>query len=351
MTATTRRWGMLFFHLLGGDMEQSDTLAANWPGHGPAASEPMGRSAMHHDERSGSGQAYLRRLEPYLKDDANVQAGWYPRAPIQYTRGMRANAHYFSHPKWMDDWLENVHRYPQWRERWLAVTGPLDGKVLVDIGCGPGNVLATLGGKPRMAIGVDVAEGSLQRAAAVGYVPLQADAHDTPLASGIADIVSINGSLHHCDDMAAVLAEAARLVKPGGVLITDHDPQHSAWNFRGLAMLMWKMRVPIYRWMKRGGHAAADNEQYWALATELHHRPGDGVSESLLRGAFEPRGWQVKVLAHNHFVGAEVFEGQIGRAPLKMRLAQTLSGIRTGTPQAAMSLFCVAHAPGGPDVK
>jgi len=298
----------------------------------------------HHRDEFGYG--WLRQLRPYLREDANVSAGLYPHAAFRCTGGMLANAHYFSHPKWMDDWLAHVHRYPQWRERWQAAIGSLDDKVLVDIGCGPGNVLATLGGKPRVAIGVDIAEGSLERAASVGYVPLHADAHDIPLASGIADIVAINGSLHHCDDMARVLAEARRLVKPNGILITDHDPQQSAWDFRGLAMGMWRLRLPIYRWLKFGGHAAADNEQFWALATELHHRPGDGVSEAFLRRALEPDGWRVTVLPHNHLVGAEVFTGEIGRPPLKIRLAQWLSGIKSGTPAAAMSLFCVATPPG-----
>ncbi|MCA3185821.1 class I SAM-dependent methyltransferase [Cupriavidus sp.] len=327
-------------------MEQSEPFAGAWPESATPFDSPAAPPLASHEARNRAGQDYLRRLQPYLRAGAAVKAGWCPRAPIRYTQGMRANAHYFSHPKWTDDWLARVHRYEEWRERWHAVTGSLDGKVLVDVGCGPGNVLATLGGTPRMAIGVDVAEGSLLRAAAVGYVPLQADAHDMPLASGIADIVAINGSLHHCDDMAAVLAEAARLVKPGGLLVTDHDPQFTAWDFRGVAMLMWRLRVPIYRWLKRGGHDSTDNEQYWALATELHHRPGDGMTESLLRGVLEQRGWQVKVHPHNHYVGAEVFEGKIGPSPLKMRVAQRLSGIRPGTPQAAMSLFCVARAPG-----
>lgn len=287
----------------------------------------------------------LERLQPYLKAGADVHVAPFPRAGFQYSQGMRANAHYFSHPKWMDNWLAEVHRYPQLRDRWHAVIGSLDNKVFVDVGCGPGNVLATLGGKPRVAIGVDIAEGSLLRAARVGYVPLQADAHDMPLETGIADVVAVNGSLHHCDHMTRVLHEAARLVKPGGVLITDHDPQRSAWDFRGTALLMWRLRVPIYRWLNRGGHASADDEQQWALATELHHRPGDGVSEALFRGALERDGWQVDVRAHNHYVGAEIFEGAIGRAPLKIRVAQRLSGINAGSPQAGMSLFCVARAP------
>ncbi|WP_130391319.1 class I SAM-dependent methyltransferase [Cupriavidus agavae] len=301
--------------------------------------------AARHDPSTHTARTYLDRLQPYLKPDARVGAGKFPEATIQFTRGMLANAHYFSHPKWMDNWLAEVHRYPELRERWLSVTGPLDGKVLVDVGCGPGNVLATLGGKPRIAIGVDIAEGSLVRAASVGYVPLLADAHDMPLASGIADVVAINGSLHHCDDMAAVLREAARLVKPGGVLVTDHDPQRSAWHFRGIAMALWRLRVPVYRWLNRGGHAAADNEQQWALATELHHRPGDGMTEALAHSVFDAMGWNVGVFPHNHYVGSQALSGDIGDAPLKIRVAQRLSGIAPGTPQAAMSLFCVARPP------
>ncbi|WP_255581569.1 class I SAM-dependent methyltransferase [Cupriavidus sp. AU9028] len=291
-------------------------------------------------------EGYMERLRPYLKPDAKVHDGTYPESAIPwFTEGMHANAHYFSHPRWMDDWLAFVHRYPELRDRWLGVLGTLDGKVLVDVGCGPGNLLATLGGKPLIAIGVDIATGSLERAASVGYVPLRADGHDMPLRSGIADVVAINGSLHHLDDMRRALIEAARLVRPGGYLILDHDPQQSAWDFRGIALLAWRMRLPIYRWLKRGGHTAADDEQIWALATELHHRPGDGLTRELVNSTLRPLGFDIQIYPHSHYVGREVMTGTMGRPPLKIRLAQRLSGIDPNSPAAALSLFCVARKP------
>ncbi|MGO4326357.1 class I SAM-dependent methyltransferase [Cupriavidus sp. M-11] len=287
--------------------------------------------------------AYHARLQPYLQAGTVLRGARLPKAAIaRYTTGMRANAHYFSHPLWMDEWLQNVHRYPELRERWHAAIGTLDDKILVDIGCGPGNLLATLGGQPREAIGVDIAPGSLAMAARVGYAPLLADAHGLPLRTAIADIVAINGSLHHCDDMEGVLAESARLVRPGGVLVLDHDPQQSAWDFNGAALLMWRLRLPLYRWLGRGGHRAADDEQRRALATELHHRPGDGVSERLLRGTLEPRGFKVEIYPHSYRVGKDVLDGNIGRPPLKLRVAQRLSGIDPASREAALSLFCVA---------
>jgi len=83
------------------------------------------------------------------------------------------------------------------------------------------------------------------------YEALQADAQDLPLQSGFADLVIVNASIHHCDDMAQALKEAARLVAPGGMLVIDHDPQLSAWDFRGLGLLLWKSRLWIYRFTKK----------------------------------------------------------------------------------------------------
>ncbi len=262
------------------------------------------------------------------------------------TPGLRANAHYFSHPRWMADWIEQVHRYPELRERWIAAAGDWTGKIVVDIGCGPGNLFASLGGTPTMLIGVDVAAGSLRIAESRGYCPLLADAHDVPLDSGIADLVAINGSLHHCDDMDVVLREAARIVKPGGLLVVDHDPQRSAYDLRGVGRLLWKLRLPIYRWMKKGGHSPIDDEQTWALATEIHHQLGDGVTAELFCDTLQPLGFDVRLVPHNHQVGAEVLNGAMGRAPLPIRIAQRLSGRSPQSVDAALTIMCVARKSG-----
>jgi hypothetical protein len=115
---------------------------------------------------------------------------------------------------------------------------------------------------------------------------------------------------------------------------------------RGIALLLWRLRLPLYRWLKHGGHRAAEDEQTWALATELHHRPGDGVSESLLRSTLEPLDFSVDIYPHSHYVGKEVLTGVMGQAPLKVRLAQRLSAIDPRSRAAALSLLCVARRAG-----
>ena len=286
-----------------------------------------------------------RRLEPFLApgQELSVVDGL-PAGPFRKdTQGLRANAYYFGHPIWVKAWFDGVHRYPELKDRWQAATETWDHKVVVDVGCGPGNLFATLGGQPKVLIGVDVSAGSLHWAKDVGYLPLLADAHALPLRSQFADVVALNGTIHHCDDMGEVIAEASRLVKPGGLLVADHDPLLPAYDLRGLGKALWDLRLPIYRLMRRGGHSPEGDEQTWAAETEIHHRPGDGVTANLFTDVLEPRGFTLKLYPHNHRVGAEVLNGKRGRAPFSMRVAQRLSGIDPGSDTAALSLLCVAR--------
>lgn len=283
-------------------------------------------------------------LKPYIADDfkGDLDKEDILNFPISTSSpAIEANSYYFGHPEWAKCYFDNCHRDLVFKSCWEVATGSWDNKIVVDIGCGPGNLYATLGGKPQLLIGVDISYGALSMAKHLGYIPVRADAHQLPFISNFADIVVLNATLHHCDHMDVVLGEAARLVRPGGILITDHDPQLTAWNFRGLALWLWNLRLWLYRLTKRGGHASAA-EQTWGLATEVHHRPGDGVTPELYYKILEPLGFSVKIYPHNHTVGAEVLQGNYGESDKKYRFAQFWSGINPNSPQAALSLMCVA---------
>lgn len=284
-------------------------------------------------------------LEDLIGGDRAIQ--WksenFPTFPIPNPSPfLQANADFFSHPQWAKTYFDACHRYPNFRERWLAAAGSWDDKIVVDIGCGPGNLYASIGGSPKLLIGVDVSPGSLKMAQAIGYTPVLADAQDLPFVSGFADIVALNATVHHCDDMARVLTEAARLVRPGGTLVVDHDPQMSAWDYKGLAMLFYKIRLPLYQSIFRNLHMER-GERLAALSTEAHHRPGDGVTPALFYENLRPLGFTVDLYPHNNTAGAEVLKGNPGRPPhWRYGVGQRLSGIDPNSPEAALSLMCVA---------
>jgi 2-polyprenyl-6-hydroxyphenyl methylase/3-demethylubiquinone-9 3-methyltransferase len=95
------------------------------------------------------------------------------------------------------------------------------GAVLVDLGCGGGLLAEFVTGKGYRHVGVDLSASGLVRAARRGIAVVRADAQRVPLAAGCADVVSAGEILEHVPDPAAAVAEACRLLRPGGLLVLD----------------------------------------------------------------------------------------------------------------------------------
>ena len=91
--------------------------------------------------------------------------------------------------------------------------------VLVDLGCGGGLLAPHVSGYRH--IGIDLVESALGHAAAHGVVPVRADVARLPLADGCADVVSAGEILEHITDLSTVVAEACRVLRPGGTLVLD----------------------------------------------------------------------------------------------------------------------------------
>ncbi len=102
---------------------------------------------------------------------------------------------------------------------------------LVDIGTGTGRMIELFGAQAESAIGVDRSPEMLRLAraklsAANSPADLrQGDMYALPLAAACADVVILHQVLHYAQQPSAAIAEAARLLAPGGrLLVVDFGP-------------------------------------------------------------------------------------------------------------------------------
>src|SRR6266545_526155 len=93
------------------------------------------------------------------------------------------------------------------------------GRVL-EVGVGTGIVAAALRARGRQVHGVDLSAAMLRRALdRLGPTVVQADALALPVASAALDNVLFVAALHVIGDVAGAVAEAARVLRPGGRLV------------------------------------------------------------------------------------------------------------------------------------
>ncbi|MEV8531934.1 class I SAM-dependent methyltransferase [Streptomyces sp. NPDC051211] len=114
-----------------------------------------------------------------------------------------------------------------------AVLGllPPDTATLLDLGCGTGIVTTRLTRPGLRVFGLDASPGMARMAAGRGVPVALASAAALPLPDARVDAVSAVWLLHLLRDpgaVAAVVAEAGRVLRPGGVFITtvDKDAGH-----------------------------------------------------------------------------------------------------------------------------
>jgi ubiquinone/menaquinone biosynthesis C-methylase UbiE len=104
---------------------------------------------------------------------------------------------------------------------------------IADVGCGTGIVTVRLARPGRRVTGIDQSAG--MAAVAAGRLPgriLLGDVSRLPLASGSADAVTMVWLLHLLSRpaSAAAVAEAGRVLRPGGLLITTVGKDDAAFS-------------------------------------------------------------------------------------------------------------------------
>ena len=190
------------------------------------------------------------------------------------------------------DYTRQAQTYDETRAASPSVLGPLrqalagaPGRRLADIGGGTGNYSRALRDEGWEPVVIDREPAMLAHAAAKGLATIEGDAQRLPLADASVDAAMLVSMIHHVEDQSAALAEARRILRPGGRLalmvftredvadlwISDYFPSTRRWITEShlpldalLAMLPGSHRIEVvFRDLEDGSLAAlaADPER------------------------------------------------------------------------------------------
>ncbi|RSD16361.1 class I SAM-dependent methyltransferase [Amycolatopsis eburnea] len=173
---------------------------------------------------------------------------------------------------------------------------PHTARVVVDVGCGSGIVTRHLAGQQRLVIGVDRSAGMIRLASRrLPRRTVLGDATVLPIRSSTADVVLMIWVLHLLRDPEPVLAEGARVLRSGGVLITTVDkndaPFRAPSDFADVTAAARRELVP---------QASDHHDRILRLAADHDLQPLDEATFVGIGQGRSPRQWR------EHIAGGHV---------------------------------------------
>ena len=202
---------------------------------------------------------------------------------------------------------------------------------VLDVGSGPGNITVGLAETvaPGIVYGIDTEQSQVELAQAVTASLQQenatfqiGDATSLPFEDGFFDAVHCHDVLMHIPDTRAVLAEAMRVLKPGGVIscremITSSSFTHPDFGVIGKA---WEMFGDLIA--TDGGHPEMGKD------LKVHLRDA-GFTGARISGAFEVYSTPEEIdfiygVALNWFLSQEMTEIALEYGASTVELAQAI---------------------------
>ncbi|MBL70814.1 MAG: ArsR family transcriptional regulator [Rhodobiaceae bacterium] len=184
------------------------------------------------DESAQLGDLLAEIIGSLPLGDHELQRDRERLAEVRAERAERAQAYFAANATQWDSLRANHIPETAIEERMGELIGRRNIDLLVDLGTGTGRMLEIFGTRATRAVGFDIstdmltiARAKLDELAAENCQVRQGDCANVPLEDNVADIVILHQVLHFLDDPQRAVNEAARITRPGGlVLIADFGP-------------------------------------------------------------------------------------------------------------------------------
>lgn len=202
------------------------------------------------EERSG-GYTWFRLNPAIRQESAGEHGGLWPMLSAQFAQAsdpvlraddaklqevLRLRKESFAEHGAAEDARQLVpgRSWPAWARAISYLLPPSD---VADLGCGDGYLTVEAAKWARKVIAVDRSPEMLARAKALAkrrnvsnIVWKRGELEKLPLDDASVDVALLSQALHHADEPALALAEAARVLKPGGrLLVLDLRQHDQAW--------------------------------------------------------------------------------------------------------------------------
>jgi len=180
-----------------------------------------------------------------------------------------------------------VHRL--WKRDFIEALGPQPNRTLLDLAGGTGDICAGWlqrgGGKAILSdINLSMLSVGRDRILSQGMIAdvslLVTDAEALPFPDGAVDRVSIAFGLRNCTNKGKVLAEARRVLRPGGkflclefskLQVSVFEKIYDAWSFKAMPRI--------------GRMVAKDEASYQYLAESIRMFPDQEALAAMMQGA------------------------------------------------------------------